>query len=67
MRSLPCDMAFYVHAIADGQITVAEYASRDARFVDNPLATGESTMRFYTGALRVAGGSRCPRRSPPML
>ncbi len=48
-------ISFCNHAIEQDGTMIVQDASNDARFVDNPLVTGETNIRFYAGV---------PLRSP---
>jgi diguanylate cyclase (GGDEF)-like protein len=42
--------AFCTYAILDDQVLIVSDATRDARFSENPLVTGDMHIRFYAGA-----------------
>ena len=52
-------VAFCSHTVAGGTTLVVRDASRDSRFVDNPLVTGGPKIRFYAGAPLVTPLLRC--------
>jgi len=53
------DISFCGHAIATPEILVVEDAIEDRRFADNPLVTGDPSIRFYAGCpLAAADGQR---------
>ncbi|MES2626187.1 MAG: sensor domain-containing diguanylate cyclase [Pseudomonadota bacterium] len=49
------DVSFCAHAILGKSVLVIPDATKDIRFADNPLVTGEPHIRFYAG---------CPIESP---
>lgn len=51
------EISFCGHAINSSDIFVVEDATKDERFFDNPLVTGEPHVRFYAGyPLEIAEG-----------
>ena len=55
----PRDISFCGHAILGEDIFIVPDATKDNRFVDNPLVTDDPNIRFYAGVpLRVSNGSK---------
>ncbi len=46
----PRDISFCGHGVQQQDLFIVPDASRDERFADNPLVTGEPHIRFYAGA-----------------
>ena len=57
VESTPRDISFCTHVVAQDDELVVPDATKDARFADNPLVTGEPHIRFYAGVpLRTPTG-----------
>lgn len=55
-RETDRDVAFCAHGIHEPDVFTVENAEEDARFLANPLVTGEQQIRFYAGAPLIAPG-----------
>lgn len=49
LQEIPRSLSFCSHAVAAREMLVVEDATRDPRFADNALVTGEPHIRFYAG------------------
>ena len=59
VQQIPRRESFCAHAIIDDPVMVVPDATKDPRFAENPLVTGEPFIRFYAGApLITAEGFR---------
>ncbi|WP_375420545.1 sensor histidine kinase [uncultured Sphingomonas sp.] len=54
VESTSRETSFCAHAMLEPDVMIVPDATRDPRFVDNPLVTGEMNIRFYAGAPLIA-------------
>lgn len=55
VRETPLDSSFCAHAILEDDFLLVPDATKDLRFANNPLVTGEPHLRFYAGAILKSG------------
>jgi GAF domain-containing protein len=49
MKETPRDIAFCAHTILEKNTVIVPDATKDPRFADNPVVTGDPYVRFYAG------------------
>lgn len=58
-NSMPRDIGLCPHAILNNDLTIIEDTSKDQRFFDNPIVTGDPSVRFYAGAPLIFADDIC--------
>src|SRR4029077_7112554 len=51
VRETPIDSSICAHAILQPGLFIVPDTTKDPRFANNPLVTGDPHLRFYAGAL----------------
>jgi diguanylate cyclase len=51
VKETPRDISMCTEAIKEVELLVVDDASKDPRFADNPMVTGDPFIRFYAGAV----------------
>ena len=50
LEETPLEVSFCAHALHQTGLLIVPDATKDARFSENPLVTGDPNIRFYAGA-----------------
>lgn len=58
LNEAPREISFCGHAILDDDVFIIPAASKDDRFSDNPMVTGEPYVEFYAGCPLTVDGCR---------
>ena len=58
LNEAPREISFCGHAILDDDVFIIYAASKDERFADNPMVTGEPYVEFYAGCPLIVNGYR---------
>ena len=56
LKETPRDIAFCAHTILKKNTVIVSDATKDPRFADNPVVTGEPFVRFYAGVPLINSG-----------
>ena len=54
LEETPLEVSFCAHALHQTGLLIVPDATKDARFSENPLVTGEANIRFYAGTPLVS-------------
>ena len=58
IRKIPREISFCSHTILDENLLIVRDATKDERFANNPIVTGELGIRFYAGAPLITSGGQ---------